>query len=137
VNYTNGLAILRRISPERDLEDRLDLEGQIIAIDTGSGRDRRTLLHVDDDVPRDDWLSQRITGTPAGGGGMVGGCTDGWSIVDESNNVRGFYTSLVRAQEAVSRAKVTIVTDVELEEEAAEKAPPKSKAAPEAVSAAA
>lgn len=126
MNYTNGLAILRRISPDRALEDWLDAAGELIAIDSGSGKDRKTVLHVDDDIPRDEAIAKQITGVPARGGG----CTDGWSIVDQDNNIRGYFTSRIRAEEAVSRAKQVIVTEFELEEEAKP-----SRAKPESVAA--
>ena len=139
MKYVNGLAILRRISPSQQLEDRLDAEGQLIAIDTGIGKDRKTILHVDDDVPREEWVSKAITGTPLRDrdpdSGMIGGCTDGWSIVDQDNNIRGYFSSAIRAEEARQRAKVTIVTDVELEDEE-QKAKPRSKPAEQAVAAA-
>lgn len=132
MKYINGLAILRRISPSQQLEDRLDAEGQLIAIDTGIGKDRRTILHVDDDVPREEWVSKAITGTPLRDrdpdSGMVGGCTDGWSIVDQENVIRGYFSSAIRAEEARQRAKVTIVTDVELEDEEQKAKPSKVKA---------
>lgn len=125
MNYVNGLAILRRISPDRELEAKLTAQGDIIAIDTGSGRDMRTYLHVDDDVPRESVDSLRITGEVDENTHIaIKGCTDGWSIVDESGNVRGFVTSLARAKDIVSRAKVTVVTEYELEEEEAAKAAP-------------
>jgi hypothetical protein len=121
VNYVNGLAVLRRISPSRALEDRLDAEGWLIAIDTGSGKDRKTIMHFDDEIPRDWDISKAITGIPDGTGGMVGGCTDGWSLVDEEGNIRGYFSSVIRAEEARRRAKVTIITDIELEDEESEK----------------
>lgn len=132
MKYVNGLAILRRISPSQQLEDRLDAEGQLIAIDSGTGRDRKTILHVDDDVPREEWVSKAITGTPLRDrdpdSGMIGGCTDGWSIVDQDNNIRGYFSSAIRAEEARQRAKVTIVTDVELEDEEQKAKPSRPKA---------
>lgn len=132
MKYINGLAILRRISPPAKLEERLDSEGQLIAIDSGTGRDRKTILHVDDDVPREEWVSKAITGTPLRDrdpdSGMIGGCTDGWSIVDQDNNIRGYFSSAIRAEEARQRARVTIVTDVELEDEEQKAKPSKVKA---------
>lgn len=139
MKYVNGLAILRRISPDRQLEDWLDKAGELIAIDTGTGKDRRTILHIDDDVPREEVISKRITGTPLRArdpdSGMTGGCTDGWSIVDQDNNIRGYFSSAIRAEEARQRARVTIVTDVELEDEE-QKAKPKARPAEQAVAAA-
>lgn len=136
MKYVNGLAILRRISPPRALEDFLDAEGQLIAIDSGSGRDRRTYICVDDDVPRDEAHSIAITGRPNKEGSMVGGCTDGWILVDADGNVRGQFSSALRAEKARAGAKVTIITDVELEDEEAERSR-KSKPATEAVATAA
>jgi len=132
VKYINGLAILRRISPSQQLEDRLDAEGQLIAIDTGTGKDRRTILHVDDDVPREEWVSKAITGTPLRDrdpdSGMIGGCTDGWSLVDEDGKIQQFFSSVIRAEQARERAKRTVITEFELEEEEQAKKPPKVKA---------
>ena len=140
MKYINGLAILRRISPDRQLEEWLDKAGELIAIDTGTGKDRKTILHVDDEVPRDYVISKQITGTPLRKGdpdsGMVGGCTDGWSIVDQDNNIRGYFSSAIRAEEARQRARVTIVTDVELEDEEQKAKPKPRPAEPVAVSAA-
>lgn len=130
MNFDNGLSILRRISPPRQLEDRLDAEGRLIAIETGSGRDARTVLHVDDAIPWDDEvLALAIVGR-ATDSGNVGGCTDGWSVLDREGRILTQYTSLARAEEAVKRAKVEVRTefDVELDEETPAKAD-KAKAA--------
>lgn len=133
MKYVNGLAILRRISPDRQLEDWLDRAGELIAIDSGTGKDRKTIYHIDDDVPRDLVIAKQITGTPLRendpDSGMVGGCTDGWSLVDHENNIRGYFSSAIRAEESRARAKVTIVTDIELEDEEQKAKPPKVKPA--------
>lgn len=117
MKYVNGLAILRRISPPQQLEDLLDKEGWLIAIETGTGRDRRTVYHIDDDIPRDKHYTEAIMGRPNRDGDLVGGCSDGYSIVDENNNIHGFVGSLIRAQEIVARAKRTIITEYDLEAE--------------------
>lgn len=132
----NGLALLRRISPPRELEKWLDENGDLIPIETGSGRDMRVINHVDDDVPRDEQVTEGIVGTPTRDGSVVGGCTDGWSIIDQNYRIRAFYTSLPRAVEALDTARVEIRTEFEIEglEDADDAAKP-SKTKPAAVAA--
>lgn len=134
MEFTNGLAILRRVSPPPSLERRLDASERLIVIETGSGRDVREIKHVDDSLPWDDEeLTFAIVGRPTkDGSGMVGGCTDGWSVIDQNHRIVAHFTSLPRAEEAVSKARVEIRTEIEIEG-LEEEAPVKPSRKPEPV----
>jgi hypothetical protein len=122
-----GLRAMRRISPPLDLEEQLDALGQLHEIADTSGRFHK---YVDDSVPREADVNLQITGGwDAEGRRTHVGCTDGWAIMDEDNNIHLFVTSAVKAEEAMAKAKVSFVhiPDVEGLEDFEDETPPEDQ----------
>ena len=106
----NGLFIMRQIDPQPDLLRALGGLDHVTTLDDGTH-------WVNDAQPRDPELNEEIAGGRYADGSVFQGCTVGFGIFDENWNVHAKYRSLDRAQKALVGSKVTLIADIDIEDE--------------------
>jgi hypothetical protein len=109
------LTIYRELGdPSPGLIEWLQARDQLFPVVDDKGKER---YYVENDTPRPQDISEEIVGSDPSFPGTTphAGCTVGFALFDDDGTKVGTYRSLDRAEKAAARARVVVVSEVDVE----------------------